>query len=138
MLFFDLDLGAWVSRPGGTSPPQMTPVLTVGAIYQMPVTFIRGEQLQSVGGGTFYAGIKIKSDFAGTVGAGDATPTIDGEQAVIFSMDLTTTDGKAYFTANPTADTVSAVFVVVATIDAGEFKTPPFEVTLQNDYFSDK
>lgn len=135
MLFFDLDRGTWVERPGSATPPQSIPVLTIGAVYQIPVAFIRGELVENVMGATFYGGIKIKSDYSGDVVASDAAPTQDGEEAVVFSIDLTTTSGKAYFTTNPTVDSVSAVFVVLATIDEAEFKTPPFEIALQNDYF---
>lgn len=138
MLFFDLDLGAWVRNPGSESPPQVSPVLTVGAVYDIEVTFVHGTSSQSTSGGTFYGGIKLKGDYSGTVVAADAAPTFGGQESVIFSIDLTTTDAKAYFTANPTADTVEAVFVIAATLDTTEFKTPPLEITLQNDYFADQ
>lgn len=135
MLFFDLKSLSWVVRPGSDTPPQMQPVLTIGATYQIGVSFVRGEDTVNVGGSAFYGGIKIKSAYSGTVIASDSSPIQDGDETTVFSIDLTTTDGKSYFTANPTIDSVEAVFVVVATIDGVEFKTPPLEITLQNDYF---
>ena len=136
MLYFDLTLGAWVNNPGSSSTPQMEPVLTIGASYQLLVTFCRGTEIENVSGGTFYGGIKVKSDYQGTVTASDAAPLESGEESIVFTMDLNTVAGKEYFTTNPTVDTVAAVFVVEATIDAAEFKTPPFPITLQNDYFA--
>lgn len=138
MLFYDLTLGAWVRNPGSESPPQISPVLTVGAKYQLDVAFVNGTEIQSVAGGTFYGGIKIKGDYSGDVVASDDSPTFDGDESAVFNMDLTTTEGKAYFTANPTVDTVAAVFVIAATIDVDEFKTAPLEITLQNDYFPEQ
>ena len=135
MLYYDLNLGAWVNQAGSVSPPFMEPVLTIGASYQLLVSFCRGSEIVNVSGGTFYGGIKVKGDYAGTITASDASPVEDGEGAIVFTMDLDTTEGKEYFTDNPTADTVSAVFVIEATIDEIEFKTPPFPITLQNDYF---
>jgi|TARA_R110000744_G_scaffold60999_6_gene126265 hypothetical protein len=136
MLYFDLTLGAWVNTPGSSSTPQMEPVLTIGASYQLLVTFCRGTEIESVTGGTFYGGIKIKGDYAGTITASDSAPVECGEDAIVFTMNLDTVEGKEYFTTNPTTDIVSAVFVVEATIDVAEFKTPPFNITLQNDYFA--
>ena len=135
MLYFDLTLGAWVNSPGSVSTPMMEPVLTVGASYQLLVSFCRGTEIEVVSGGTFYGGIKIKGDYAGTITASDNAPVEDGEGAIVFTMDLDTVEGKEYFTENPTLDTVQAVFVIEATIDDIEFKTPPFNLTLQNDYF---
>jgi len=135
MLYFDLTLGAWVNTPGSSSPPFMEPVLTVGASYQLLVTFCRGTEPEIVSGGTFYGGIKIKGDYAGTITASDNAPVEDGNGAIVFTLDLDTVNGKEYFTSNPTVDTVSAAFVITATIDELEFKTPPFPITLQNDYF---
>ena len=138
MLYFDLNAGAWVGRPGSETPPVMVPVLTVGATYQIEVSFVRGSDVENVLGGTFYGGVKLKGDYSGTILADDAAPVQNGEESIIFSIDLTTTDAKAYFTENPTEDTVSAVFVVAATISDYEFKTPPFEIVLQNDYLTEQ
>lgn len=138
MLFYDLTIGAWVRTPGSTAPPPIQPVLTIGATYQIEVTFCRAGNIENVMGGTFYGGIKIKGDYAGAVVASDATPDQIGDNGVVFAANLTTTAGKAYFTANPTVDTVAAVFVIAATIDETEFKTAPLEITLQNDYFPEQ
>lgn len=138
MIFFDLDLGAWVRNPGSDSPPQMEPVLTVGATYHLLVKFIRGTTVQDPSGGTLYGGLKLKSDYSGDILADDAAPTVNGDGSAAFSIDLTTVAAKAYFTANPTADTTDAVFVIAATIDDYEFKTPPFSITLQNDYLPEQ
>ena len=138
MQFYDLDIGAWVRTPGSITPPPIQPVLTIGATYQIEVTFCRGGQIENALGGTFFGGIKIKGDYSGDTVASDSSPVQTGDVSTVFTMDLTTTEGKAYFTANPTADTVAAVFVIAATIDDTEFKTAPMELTLQNDYFSDQ
>lgn len=138
MLYYDLDIGAWVRTPGSVTPPQIQPVLTIGATYQIDATFCRGENIENVMGGTFYGGIKIKGDYNGSVVASDSSPEQIGDNGIVFAIDLTTTAGKAYFTANPTLDTVAAVFVIVATIDESEFKAAPLEITLQNDYFPEQ
>lgn len=138
MIYYDLNLGTWVRLPGSVSPPQTTPVLTVGASYRVEVTFCRGDAIENVMGGTFYGGIKIKGDYSGEVVASDADPDQIGNNGIVFSINLTTTEGKAYFTSNPTLDTVPAVFVIAATIEENEFKTSPLEIILQNDYFPDQ
>lgn len=135
MIYYDLNIGSWVRTPGSVTSPPIQPVLTIGATYQIEVTFCRGETIENVMGGTFYGGIKVKGDYAGDVVADDATPVQIGDNGVVFAIDLTTVAGKAYFTANPTIDTVAAVFVIAATIETTEFKTAPLEITLQNDYF---
>lgn len=135
MLYYDLDFGAWVRKPGSSAPPWIQPVLTVGAKYTIQATFCRGAEIIAGLAGTFYAGIRIKSDYTGTIISENSDPDFTGENSVSFLMDLTTTDAKSYFTANPTENTVQAVLVIAATIDDDEIKTSPFEITLQNDYF---
>ena len=135
MLFYDLDLGAWVRSPGSQSPPQMVPCLTIGGVYQIEAAFTKGEAVQNLSGGTFFGGVKIKSDYAGEALASDSSPSQNGDESIVFSLDLTTDSAKSYFVANPTADTASAVFVIAATVDGVEFKTSPFELVIQNDYF---
>ena len=138
MLYYDLNIGSWIRTPGSESPASIQPVLTVGATYPIEVTFCRGTTVENVMGGTFYGGIKIKGDYSGDVVADDSSPVQIGDNGVVFTMDLTTVAGKAYFTANPTTDTADAVFVIVATIEEAEFKTAPLEITLQNDYFPEQ
>ena len=138
MIYYDLEINAWVRTPGSVSAPPIQPVLTIGATYQIEVTFCRGAEIENVMGGTFYGGIKIKGDYAGDVVADDDAPDQIGDNGIVFNIDLTTAEGKAYFTDNPTTDTVSAVFVIAATIETTEFKTTPLEITLQNDYFPEQ
>jgi hypothetical protein len=138
MLFYDLDLGAWVRNAGSSAPPQMVPVLTTGGTFQIPVLFVRGTSTESVSGGTFFGGIKIAGDHSGSYVASDASPTVDGDGSVLFQLDLDTTDAKAYFVANPTEETANAAFEVAMTANGSKMKTVPMLVVLQNDYLKDQ
>ncbi len=138
MLYFDLTVGTWVRTPGSTSPPQMTPVLTIGGVFEMPVQFCRGTDIEQTGASEWFAGIKVSGDHTGEYVAEDDAPTNGGDGSTVFSMDLTTVAAKAYFTANPTADTVSAAFQIAYTVDSVERRTTPFPIVLQNDYLQDQ
>jgi exo-beta-1,3-glucanase (GH17 family) len=113
----------------------MEPVLTVGATYPIEVTFCDGPLLVSIFDTTLTAGIKIKSDYAGDIVAEDLAPFRDGQERVVFSVDLTTEAANAYFVANPTAESVNAVLVVDYEIDSVVSKTVPFDLVLQKNYF---
>lgn len=134
MLYYDLDLGAWVRNPGSSSPPQMTPVLTIGGVFELPVQFIRGTELEDIGASSVEAVLKIAGDYTGDRLAEDNVPTTGGDGSLVFALDLTTSDAAAYFTANPTADTVDAAVQISYVSDSIERRVVPFSVVLQNDY----
>jgi len=138
MLYYDLNIESWVRKPGSTSPPQMTPVLTIGGFFETAVQFCRGTDIESTGASSFFAGIKIYGDYSGAYVDTDNAPTTGGDGSTVFSMDLTTNEAKAYFTANPTADTVNAAFQIAYTVDTIERRTTPLPIVLQNDYLQNQ
>ena len=138
MLYFDLDVGTWVKKPGSTSPPQMTPVLTIGGVYELAIQFCRGTDVEETGASAWFAGVKIADDHAGDYLDSDNAPTTGGDGSIVFSIDLTTVAAKAYFTTNPTEDTVKAIVQFAYTVDSIERRTTPFPVVIQNDYIQDQ
>lgn len=137
MLFYDLALGAWVRKPGSNSPPWVSPVLTIGSKFQVPIQFCEGGKLTVPAASSWLAGLKIANDFAGDYVASDGSPTSEGTDVLTFTLDLTTGDAAAYFTANPTSPTVAGAFQIGFTVDGIESKTVPLAITLQNSYLQD-
>ena len=138
MLFYDLDLGTWVKKPGSTSPPIMTPVLTIGGSFKIPVKFCQGGNVQGSGATATFCGLKLTSDFTGDYLASDNAPTFDGDQNQTFTLDLDQTSAKTYFTDNPTEPNVSCAIQFVFTLLTETFRTVPFPVLLQNDYLQNQ
>ncbi len=137
MLFYDLDLGAWVRTPGSTSPASMTPVLTIGSTFHIAVQFCRGAEIDNPESVSWVAGIKAAGDFHGAAIASNTSPT-EGESGVEFVMDLTTDEAKVYFVTNPLADTQSAVFQVKFGSGSDIQITCPLPVVIQNNYLEDE
>tara|TARA_R110000796_G_scaffold554_2_gene1969 strand:+ start:1746 stop:2159 length:414 start_codon:yes stop_codon:yes gene_type:complete len=137
MLYYDTALASWVDRPGSKSAPWITPVLTVGATHAISVTFIDGYDTQNVSGATWFLGVKSTLDFAGDYVGSNAAPTESGEDAIDFILDLDTVAAKAYFTANPTVDTLACTLQITWTITNKEV-TAPMDVVLQNTYLQDQ
>jgi threonine synthase len=81
---------------------------------------------------------QMSAAMRGAYVATDNAPTTGGDGSTVFSMDLTTNDAKAYFTANPTADTVNAAFQIAYTVDTIERRTTPLPIVLQNDYLQNQ
>jgi len=137
MFFYDLTLNAWVRKPGSKSPPEMTPVMGVGGVFDFPVTFCKGVETENPLATAWLGGIKIEGDNAGSYVASDAAPEVDGAESMRFVFDLTTVAASAYFVANPTADTVNAVVQIGFTdAFATERRTQPLRVVIQNDYLT--
>ena len=109
-----------------------------GGFFETAVQFCRGTDIESTGASSFFAGIKIYGDYSGAYVDTDNAPTTGGDGSTVFSMDLTTNDAKAYFTANPTADTVNAAFQIAYTVDTIERRTTPLPIVLQNDYLQNQ
>ena len=138
MLFYDLDINAWVRTPGSKSPPQMTPVLTIGGVFEIAVTFVQDGAIYDPLASSYYLGAKLAGDMAGAYIAHDSAPTTGGDAQQVFSLDLTTVAAKAYFTTNPTEDTVAAVLQLKYVADSIERRTVPMAIVLQNDYLQDQ
>ena len=137
MLYYDTALASWVDRPGSKNAPWMTPVLTVGAIHAITVDFIDGFDSLNVSGATWFLGVKSTLDFAGDYIGTNSTPTEDGENAITFLLDLDTVAANAYFTLNPTVDTLACTLQITWTIDDKQVTTP-LDVVLQNTYLQDQ
>ena len=135
MLYFDLDLSAWVRKPGSDSPPAILPVLTIGSRFEIPVQFVRGLTVEPLASLPM-AGVKVKGSFSSAYLASDNAPNDNGDGSYSFILDLTTIAAKAPFVSAPTSETVDCVFQVSAQIDGNELHTPPLSVTLQNDYLT--
>jgi len=139
MFFYDLSINAWVRKPGSNSPPEMTPVMCIGAIFDFPVTFCAGVATENPIATAWIGGIKLEGDATGEYVASDSAPEVDGAEMMRFVFDLTTgTDPAAlYFAANPTAETVAAV-VQIGFTDAysNVRRTQPLRIVLQKDYLS--
>jgi len=137
MLYYDVGLSAWVRQPGSTSQPWIVPVLTVGATHAISVTFCDLFEIQDFSAATWFLGIKQDGDFSGSYIASNDAPTIDGEGAVTFVIDLDTDDAKAYFVTSPTADTLECALQIVWDDDEKRVTTP-LKVLLQNTYLKDQ
>ena len=137
MLYYDTALASWVDRPGSKSAPWITPVLTVGSTHAISVTFVDGFEPQDVSGATWFLGVKATLDHDGVYVGSNIAPTEDGEGAMTFILDLDNVAGLAYFTANPTADTLACTLQITWTITNKEV-TAPMDVVLQNTYLQDQ
>lgn len=135
MLFYDLDITAWVRKPGSSSPPAILPVLTIGSKLTLSVQFVRGLAVETLAALPM-AGVKTKGDFSGAYLASDNAPNDNGDGSYSFVLDLTTIAAKAPFVSSPTSETVDCVFQVSAQIDGNALHTPTLSVTLQNDYLT--
>ncbi len=137
MLYYDLDLSAWVRKPGSTSPPWMEPVITLGGVQIVTVLFCRGATPAVISTSeTWLAGIKAAGDYAGAYIASSTTPENRDGESVTFEMDLTTPEAAAYFTANPTASLVACELQIEVTVDSVKTVTTRLPVTLQNSILS--
>jgi len=133
MFFYDLDLNAWVRKPGSKSPPEMVPVVAIGGVFDFPTTLCRGSVTEAPTAQGWFAGLKLAGDFAGEYLAIDAAPEISGDDSVVFIFDLTSQ--IQYFTDNPTADTVGGAIQVSWNDAFGvERRTQPLAIVIQNDY----
>lgn len=135
MLTYDLDLGAWVRKPGVDTPAWGTVSLASGQTASVAVQFCRGDAIQNLAGSTWFAGLKIEADFAGAYVAQDSAPVEDGNGSVVFALDLSSVP---YFAANPTESQVNAAFQVCAVTDGVAMKTAPLRIALLNDYLQDQ
>jgi len=111
----------------------MTPVITIGASALMLVKFCKGEEIMS-GFSSMTGGIKIAGDFDGEYVAEDASPSISGVDAFVFQFDLSTPEASAYFTENPTAETVKAVIQLAYNDGETDGATVPLAIVIQNTY----
>jgi hypothetical protein len=133
MLIYDLDINAWVQRPGDSTPPQMTPALVAGGTYSIGVQFYRGSELQDMGAASAWlARIRVIGDHAGTPIATADSADEDGENAIVFSLEIET----AYFTTNPTLESVDCVLAIGYTLDGVSSLLSTLPVTIQNSYSS--
>lgn len=133
MLFYDLDLNAWIQRPGDTAPPWMTPALVDGGTYAFGVQFYRGTELEDMGAASGWtAKIRVKNDYSGDPLAESTSATEDGENSIVFSLDVTNT----YFTDNPTAESVECVLAIKYIMDGDTFNLAPLSVVVQQNYAS--
>ena len=138
MLYYDLDIGTWVRTPGSTSPPQMTPVLTIGGVFDISISFVQDGAVIDPAASSYYLGVKLSGNMTGAYVASNSSPVTGGDAQQTFSLDLTTTEAKAYFTTNPTADTVAAVLQLKFVVDSIEKRTAALSIVLQNDYLQDQ
>lgn len=134
MLFYDLELGAWVRTPGSTAPPQMVPCLSVGATYDVAVQFCCGSQIEAIGADDFELVIKPKSAPTGAAIAEADTPIQASTARYVFAVALTPESAGAYFVANPSELTQDAVIQIGFTQDSAQRFTAPLEVAIQTSY----
>jgi hypothetical protein len=133
VLYYDLDLNAWVRKPGSASPPWMEPVVTLGANAEVSIQFCRGAVPVVISSSeTWLAGLKIAGDSSGDYVASSDEAVNRTGQGTSFNLDLTTAEAAAYFTANPTAAIVACEFQVEFTVDGVKTVTTRLPVTLQN------
>lgn len=133
MLIYDLDLNAWVQRPGDSTPPQMTSALVAGGTYSLGVQFYRGSELQDMGAASSWlARIRVVGVYTGTPIATASTAAEDGENIIVFSLTI----GTAYFTTNPTLESVDCVLAIGYTLDGISSLLTTLPVTIQNSYSS--
>jgi len=137
MFYYDLTLNAWVRKPGSKSPPEMTPVLCLGGVFDFNVTFCDGARIENPAASAWIGGIKMAGNPTGEYVASDTDPEVDGTEAMRFMFDLTGTENPAavHFAANPTLATAIAVIQIGFTDAFGiERRTTPLQIVLQNDY----
>jgi hypothetical protein len=133
VLYFDLDVNDWVRKPGSTSPPWMEPVLTLGSVFEIAVTFCRGGEVVSVSSSdTWLCGIKLQGDYSGPYVASSTTAINRGGPDTSFILDLTTVAGATYFTDNPTESIAACELQVRSTVGSVVTATTRLPVTLQN------
>ena len=131
MLFYDLDLNAWIQRPGDTTPPWMTPALVDGGTYSFGVQFFRGTELEDMGAATGWVGkVRVKGDFNGTPLGTSSSVTEDGENGIVFTLDIEET----YFNANPTVESVECVLAIQYELDSDTFNLATLPVVVQQNY----
>ena len=133
-----MGIGAWVRNPGSLSPPPIIPVLSVGGVFDVPVQFCCGTEIANAGAQDMFLGIKPADSPAGDYIASNNSPIQTSSGLYVFSVDLTTTDAKAYFTANPTELTQDAAMQIAFTQDGVERRTVPLGIVIQNDYLQDQ
>lgn len=133
MLFYDLDLNAWIQRPGDSTPPWMTPALVDGGTYSFGVQFYRGAEIQDMGAATGWsAKVRVKGEYTGTPIGTSSSETEDGENGIVFVIDIS----SDYFTSNPTADSVDCVLAIKYTMDGDDFNLAALPVVVQQNYTS--
>lgn len=135
MLTYDLDLGAWVRKPGVETPAWGTVSVSCGQTASVPVQFCRGDSVQNLAGSTWFGGLKIENDFSGSYVASDSAPVEEGDGSIVFALDLS---AVGYFATNPTESQVNAAFQICAVTDGVAMKTAPLRITLLNDYLTDQ
>lgn len=137
MFFYDLNLSAWVRKPGSKSPPEMTPVMGIGGVFDFQVAFCRSIQIENPIASAWLAGIKVEGDYSGDYVASDNAPEVDGNESMRFIFDLTTAEASAYFTANPMKESFYAIVQIKYTdAFAVERVTSPLRVVIQQDYLT--
>lgn len=136
MLFYDLEINSWVRKPGSTSPPEISPVLSIGGKYSISITFCRGTTVVVIAPDSIVAAIKIEGDMLGTSVARTTTYTAGDLENILVVMDLTTVDANAYFTANPTAESGKAIFQLAYVISSVPTVLSQLNLTLQATYLA--
>ena len=134
MLFYDLDLRAWTRSAGSKSPPEITPVLTVGGKYPISVQFVRGAVSSPLISDNCQGSLNLAGDFTNDPIAVDSSPFEDGKSSIVFTLDLSNLTTFTYFADNPTESTVKAVFTVSCVASVEAVITAPLTVILQNSY----
>jgi len=135
MFFYDLNLNAWVRKPGSKSPPEMTPVLGIGGVFDFPVSFCKSGEIENPIASAWLGGIKVEGDYAGAYVASDDEPEVCGNESMRFIFDLTTPEASAYFTANPLKETFYAILQISFTDAFGTDRvTSPLRIVIQNNY----
>ena len=134
MLFYDLDQSAWVRQPGSNSPPWSTPVLPISGKSNVAIQFLEGGEVITPAASDWMAVVNLDGDFSANHLAESITPFDDGTGAVVFTLDLTTPEALAYFTANPDEPTVKCQLQIGFTYQGDSKRTVALAVILQNDY----
>ena len=134
MIYYDLTLNQWISRPGAKTPPTITPVVTVGANHIFSVHFFRDMVPQTVGASSWALELKHAGDYNGAAIVTDSTATQGGLGEIHFNIDLTDADPFAG-SATPNADTIPAAIQISWTDqDGSNRETVPLAVVIQNTY----
>lgn len=111
----------------------MEPVLTIGSVFEIAVTFCRGGSVENVSSSeTWLCGIKLQGDYSGPYVASTTTAINRGSPDTSFILDLTTAEAMAYFTANPTESIAACELQVKLTVGAKITATTRLPLTLQN------
>jgi len=136
MQCYDLDLGAWVRKPGSTAPPWTVPVFAIGGVSTFAARFLSGGSIVDPGATAWLAGVKLAGDMTGPLLASDAAPVTDGDGLITFSLDMSAPEANAYFLAHTTEDHVRAVIQISYTADGIDRMLVPLECFVEASYLT--